>query len=79
MPATHERQDVNGKAQLAAEHHNPPPKARLTRSSDNGGYWAALALVLGLLVPVLGFVAILDGLLGSRRAEGRQQGGEGGV
>jgi len=22
--------------------------------SDNGGYWAALALVLGLLVPVLG-------------------------
>jgi len=35
-----------------------PPAAS---KSDNGGYWAALALVLGLLVPVLGFVAIWMG------------------
>ena len=48
-------------AQLGAEHQNPPPKASRTRSSDSGGYWAALALVLGLLVPVLGFVAIWMG------------------
>ena len=34
-----------------------PPASK----SDNGGYWAALALVLGLLVPVLGFVAIWMG------------------
>src|SRR5580765_3306748 len=61
MPATRERQDVDGNAQLGAEHNTPPPKASRTRSSDNGGYWAALALVLGLLVPVLGFVAVWMG------------------
>src|SRR4029079_7566997 len=62
MPATRERQDVNGNAQLGGEHHDPPPKAGRTRSSDNGGYWAALALILGLLVPVLGFVAVWMGI-----------------
>ena len=39
----------------------PSPKARDQRGSDNGGYWAALALILGLLVPVLGFVAVWMG------------------
>ena len=61
MPATRERQGVNGNTRLSAEHHSRPPTARNRRGSDNGGYWAALALILGLLVPVLGFVAIWMG------------------
>ena len=61
MPATRERQGVNGNTQLSGEHHNLPPKALRKQPSDNGGYWAALALTLGLLVPVLGFVAIWMG------------------
>ena len=61
MPATRERQGVNGNPRLSREHHSPPPKVRHQRASDNGGYWAALALVLGLLVPVLGFVAVWMG------------------
>jgi len=61
MPATRERQGVNGNQRLSGEHHSPPPKVRHQRATDNGGYWAALALLLGLLVPVLGFVAIWMG------------------
>jgi nitrite reductase (NO-forming) len=61
MPATRARQEVDGTTQLSEEHHGLPPEARRQRGSDNGGYWAALALVLGLLVPVLGFVAIWMG------------------
>ena len=61
MPATRERQEVNGSTRLSGQHHSRPPKARDQRASDNGGYWAALALVLGLLVPVLGFVAVWMG------------------
>src|SRR6478736_691026 len=61
MPATRERQGVNGDTPLSEERHSPPPKARDQRGSDNGGYFAALALVLGLLVPVLGFVAVWMG------------------
>jgi nitrite reductase (NO-forming) len=61
MPATREGQKINGNEQLAPGNHNGSPKLRPNRSTGNGGYWAALALVLGLLVPVLGFVAIWMG------------------
>src|SRR6266545_925833 len=61
MPATRERQGINGTTRTSGEDHSPPPKVRHQRGSDNGGYWAALALVLGLLVPVLGFVAVWMG------------------
>jgi len=61
MTPTLERENVNGKTQPSGEDHDASRKARQDASSDNGGYWAALALLLGLLVPVLGFVAIWMG------------------
>src|SRR6476659_6156173 len=63
MSVTRERRGVNGNTQLSGEHDNDnlPRKRRPQPVGDNGGYWAALALVLGLLVPVLGFVAIWMG------------------
>ncbi len=60
MPTTRERPHADGNTQLAAEHYSPPT-LRSKGTSDDGGYWAALALILGLLVPVLGFVAIWMG------------------
>jgi len=39
----------------------PRTRERQDVRSDNGGYWAAMALILGLLVPVLGFVAVWMG------------------
>ncbi len=60
MPTTRERPHADGNTQLAAEDYSPPTR-RSKRTSDNGGYWAALALILGLLVPVLGFVAVWMG------------------
>jgi nitrite reductase (NO-forming) len=59
MPKTLERPDVNGKS--ARSHWSPPPPRRSTGATDNGGYWAAFALLLGMLVVVLGFVAVWMG------------------
>src|SRR6476659_10207277 len=63
MSVTRERRGVNGNTQLSGEHDNDnlPRKRRPQPVGDNGGYWAALALILGLLVPVLGFVAVCMG------------------
>jgi nitrite reductase (NO-forming) len=42
--------------------YSPPPRPpRRQRSSDNSGYWAGVALLLGLLAVVLGFVAVWMG------------------
>jgi nitrite reductase (NO-forming) len=52
MPTTLERPQVNGKTEWT-----PPPRRPTRGSADNGGYWAAFALLLGFLVVILGFVA----------------------
>jgi nitrite reductase (NO-forming) len=57
VPVTEERPRTNGVAE------SPPtyrPKA--ASPSDNSGYWAAFSLLLGLLVAVLGFVAVWMGV-----------------
>src|SRR5215208_1100794 len=56
MPTTLERPQVNGRTAST-----PPPPRRSRGSADNGGYWGAFALLLGLLVVVLGFVAVWMG------------------
>jgi nitrite reductase (NO-forming) len=59
MSTTLEQPRVNGTHASAP----PPPPARPPRrTGDNGGYWAAFALLLGFLVPVLGGVAIWMGV-----------------
>ena len=60
MPMTHERPRTNGKVVQQAE-QAPPPPPRRRRSTDNSGYWAAFSLLLGMLVVVLGFVAVWMG------------------
>jgi nitrite reductase (NO-forming) len=40
----------------------PPPYRPPRRDGENGGYWAAFALLLGFLVPVLGGIAIWMGV-----------------
>src|SRR5919201_1944686 len=55
MPTTLERPRTNG-----AVRPSPPPRRPAT--NDSGGYWAAFALLLGLLVGVLGFVAVWMGI-----------------
>ncbi len=60
MPATRERAQTNG-AKPMATYLPPSPPLRRQRRSDNGGYWAAFSLLLGMLVVVLGFVAIWMG------------------
>jgi nitrite reductase (NO-forming) len=61
MPPTIERAQTNGAQQLSS--YRPPPRPpRRQRPSDNSGYWAAVALLLGMLVAVLGFVAVWMGL-----------------
>src|SRR5512133_2574014 len=58
MPQTAERtQSANG----AQPYSPPPPPPRRRRQSDNSGYWAAFSLLLGMLVVVLGFVAVWMG------------------
>jgi nitrite reductase (NO-forming) len=58
MPRTAERtQSANG----AQPYSPPPPPPRRRRESDNSGYWAAFSLLLGMLVVVLGFVAVWMG------------------
>src|SRR5262249_12399902 len=54
MSTTLERAPVNGSAQL-------PPPPRPPRRQSDGGYWAAVSLLLGILVTVLGAVAIWMG------------------
>src|SRR4051812_34559024 len=60
MPETIQRTPTNG-VQPAKRHVPPPTPPRRPRSSDKGGYWAAFALLLGMLVVVLGFVAVWMG------------------
>ena len=56
MPATLERPRTNG-----ARPTLPPPRRPADRERG-GGYWAAFSLLLGLLVGVLGFVAVWMGI-----------------
>lgn len=58
MPATGERTQTDG----TRRNYSPPPlPPRRQRSGDNSGYWAAFSLLLGMLVVVLGFVAVWMG------------------
>jgi nitrite reductase (NO-forming) len=57
MPATIERPHSNG----TRAYSPPPPPPRRPRSDDNSGYWAAFSLLLGMLVVVLGTVAVWMG------------------
>jgi hypothetical protein len=58
MPGTLEQPRINDRP----THSPPPPPPRRTqRKDDNSGYWAALSLLLGMLVVVLGFVAVWIG------------------
>jgi nitrite reductase (NO-forming) len=60
MPTTIERRQSDGV--IPAPVSSPPPSPpRRRRDSDNSGYWAAFSLLLGLLVVVLGFVAVWMG------------------
>src|SRR5919198_2382860 len=59
MPTTQERQRTNGGRPAAYTPPAPPP--RRPRQSDNSGYWAAFSLLLGMLVVVLGSVAVWMG------------------
>ena len=62
MPVTtDDRTRTNGSRAEAAADAPPPPRAR-GRDSDTGGYWAAFSLLLGMLVVVLGFVAVWMGI-----------------
>src|SRR6266540_3778083 len=60
MPATRERLQTNG-AKPATSHPTAPPPRSPRRQADNGGYWAAFSLLLGMLVVALGTVAIWMG------------------
>jgi nitrite reductase (NO-forming) len=55
MPATFERPKTNG------TYMPPAPLPRRPRESDNGGYWAAFSLLLGMLVVVVGTIAVWMG------------------
>src|SRR5919198_3817629 len=58
MPATIETQRSNG---TKPAYTSPSPPRRTRSSDDNSGYWAGVALLLGMLVVVLGFVAVWMG------------------
>jgi nitrite reductase (NO-forming) len=58
MPSTLEQPKTNGRPTYSAP---PPPPRRTQRKHDNSGYWAAFSLLLGMLVVVLGFVAVWMG------------------
>jgi nitrite reductase (NO-forming) len=58
MPATLERRPTNG---TRSTYSPPPPPPRRQRSGDNSGYWAAFSLLLGMLVVVIGTVAVWMG------------------
>jgi len=58
MPATAERAQTNGTRSTST----PPPRPpRHGPRTDNSGYWAAFSLLLGMLVVVVGTVAIWMG------------------
>ena len=62
MSTTLERAQTDGaKSKIPYSPPTPPPR-RPRRTSDNSGYWAAFSLLLGMLVVVLGFVAVWMGL-----------------
>src|SRR5215471_6251010 len=58
MPSTLEQPRTNGQPTYSPP---PPPPRRTRRKDDNSGYWAAFSLLLGMLVVVLGFVAVWMG------------------
>jgi len=58
MSSTLEQHGTNGQPTYAPP---PPPPRRSPRKDDNSGYWAAFSLLLGMLVVVLGFVAVWMG------------------
>ena len=58
MPATIETQRSNG---TKPAYTSPSPPRRARSSNDNSGYWAGVALLLGMLVVVLGSVAVWMG------------------
>ena len=58
MPTTIQPKQTNG-TKPAYTPPSPPP--RRPRDSDNSGYWAAFSLLLGMLVVVIGAVAIWMG------------------
>jgi hypothetical protein len=55
MSTTTERAATDGPRPLTP--YSPPRPPRRHRDTDTGGYWAGVALLLGILVTVLGFVA----------------------
>ena len=57
MPATIERPHSNG----THAYSSPPPPRRPRVGDDNSGYWAAFSLLLGMLVVVIGTVAVWMG------------------
>jgi nitrite reductase (NO-forming) len=60
MPATVDRPRSNG-ATPTSTSSPPRPPLRSERRTDNGGYWAAFSLLLGMLVVALGTVAVWMG------------------
>jgi nitrite reductase (NO-forming) len=59
MTSTVEQPRTNGARRASSP--PPPPPRRSPRKDDNSGYWAAFSLLLGMLVVVLGFVAVWMG------------------
>jgi hypothetical protein len=59
MSTTTERAATNGPRPLTP--YSPPRPPRRHRDTDTGDYWAGVALLLGILVTVLGFVAVWMG------------------
>src|SRR5262249_6885700 len=58
MPSTLQQPRTNGRPEYSPP---PPPPRRTQRKDDNSGYWAAFSLLLGMLVVVLGTVAVWMG------------------
>jgi hypothetical protein len=66
MPQTVERTQTNGAQPTYSP--SPPPPRHTQRQDDNSGYWAAFSLLLGMLVVVLGSVAVWMGFPRMTRA-----------
>ena len=60
MQGTLERERANGAPQTISFQTPPPPRGS-RRRDDNSGYWAAFSLLLGMLVVVLGSIAVWMG------------------
>jgi nitrite reductase (NO-forming) len=61
MPSTREQPHPNGTLPASTHSPPPPPPRRSRQKDDDSGYWAGIALLLGMLVVVLGFVAVWMG------------------